>query len=154
MRQIDYDDKGAIRFAGVTAPGATVRFYIDGVPAGDAVADATGHWVLTPARAVAVGVHTLRLDQIGGQNGGQMGVAGVEARIELPFQRDPAPVVAAMDAPVVGRVVVQPGQSLWQLARSAYGEGTRFTVIYTANQGQIRDPNLIYPGQTFALPNQ
>ncbi len=152
MQQVDYDAAGAIRFAGVAASGAVIRFYIDGAVAGDAVADPTGKWAMTPPGAVAAGVHTLRLDQI--REGGQIGAGDVLARIELPFQRDPVPVVATADAPVISRVVVQPGQSLWQLARSAYGEGTRYTIIYTANQGQIRDPNLIYPGQAFALPNQ
>jgi len=49
-------------------------------------------------------------------------------------------------------VVVQPGQNLWRLARSAYGTGVRYTVIYLANRDQIRDPRLIYPGQAFAVP--
>ncbi|MFQ5535738.1 MAG: LysM peptidoglycan-binding domain-containing protein [Sphingomonadales bacterium] len=38
------------------------------------------------------------------------------------------------------------------MARRIYGAGMRYTVIYRANQGQIRDPDLIYPGQQFALP--
>ena len=49
-------------------------------------------------------------------------------------------------------MVVQPGASLWRIARSNYGKGTRFTVIYQANKEQIRDPDLIYPGQIFTLP--
>jgi nucleoid-associated protein YgaU len=27
-----------------------------------------------------------------------------------------------------------------------------FTLIYEANQDQIKDPDLIYPGQVFTLP--
>ena len=50
------------------------------------------------------------------------------------------------------RVMVQPGDSLWLLARQIYGEGIRYTVIHAANQSQIRDPNLIYPGQVFSMP--
>jgi nucleoid-associated protein YgaU len=49
-------------------------------------------------------------------------------------------------------VIVQPGNSLWRLARRTYGNGLMFTVIYEANKGQITDPNLIYPGQIFELP--
>ena len=49
-------------------------------------------------------------------------------------------------------MVVQPGQTLWRLARGAYGSGARYTVIYLANRDQIRDPGLIYPGQAFAVP--
>ncbi|MCK5276640.1 MAG: LysM peptidoglycan-binding domain-containing protein, partial [Alphaproteobacteria bacterium] len=49
-------------------------------------------------------------------------------------------------------VVVQPGNSLWRLARRTLGEGTRYTVIYQANRDRIRDPDLIYPGQVFEVP--
>ena len=34
-----------------------------------------------------------------------------------------------------------------------YGRGVHYTVIYEANKDQIRDPDLIYPGQIFAIPN-
>ena len=32
--------------------------------------------------------------------------------------------------------------------------GVLYTLIYTANAEQIRDPDLIYPGQVFQLPTQ
>ena len=51
-----------------------------------------------------------------------------------------------------GSIVVQPGHSLWRIARETYGRGIRYTVIYEANRAQIRDPDLIYPGQVFVLP--
>ena len=138
---VDYDDAGAIRFAGSGSPGATARVYIDDQPAGDAIADAAGRWTLQPAAGVTPGDHRLRLDQIG--PGGQ-----VVARIELPFTRAK---IAAEDV-ANGRVVVQPHQSLWRIARQAYGQGVHYTVIYEANRDQIRDPNLIFPGQVFAVP--
>jgi len=52
----------------------------------------------------------------------------------------------------VGEVRVQPGNSLWRIARRVYGRGTRYTVIYEANRKSIRDPDLIYPGQVFIVP--
>jgi nucleoid-associated protein YgaU len=45
-----------------------------------------------------------------------------------------------------------PGNSLWRLARRSYGRGIRYVEIYQANRSQIRDPNLIYPGQVLAVP--
>jgi nucleoid-associated protein YgaU len=50
-------------------------------------------------------------------------------------------------------VIVQPGNSLWRIARRVLGEGTHYVHIYQANQAQIRDPDLIYPGQVFELPS-
>jgi nucleoid-associated protein YgaU len=49
------------------------------------------------------------------------------------------------------RVVIR-GDNLWQISRTTYGHGIRYTVIYKANRDQIRDPDLIYPGQIFVLP--
>ena len=138
---VDYDDRGAIRFAGAAPPGAPVRVYVDNAAAGDAMADALGRWTLTPRDVVAAGVHRLRVDQL-------TAAGKVSARVELPFQRTAVPAVELAS----GRVVVQPGQNLWRLARRAYGTGVRYTVIYLANRDQIRDPRLIYPGQAFALP--
>ena len=70
------------------------------------------------------------------------------ARIEVPFQRDQLPEGSMAE----GRVVVQPGNNLWRLARAAYGRGVRYTVIYEANRDQIRNPRLIFPGQVFTVP--
>jgi hypothetical protein len=49
------------------------------------------------------------------------------------------------------RIVVQPGNNLWTIARIELGEGIRYTQIFEANAEQIRDPDLIYPGQVFRL---
>ena len=138
---VDYDDHGAIQFAGTAQPGTPVRVYVDNAAAGDAVADALGRWALTPQGIVAAGVHKLRVDQL-------TAAGKVAARVELPFQRTAVPAMELAS----GRVVVQPGQNLWRLARRAYGTGVRYTVIYLANRDQIRDPRLIYPGQAFAMP--
>lgn len=141
LQVVDYDNQGEVRFAGTATPGAPVRVYVNNAPVADTVAGADGRWQASPEAPVAPGVHQLRVDQL--TPGGQ-----VSARIEAPFQRvDISPEVLAG-----GRVVVQPGQNLWRIARAAYGRGVRYTVIYQANREQIRDPRLIYPGQVFAVP--
>lgn len=138
---VDYDEAGGMRFAGSAPPGSTLRVYVGREHAGDAVADPAGRWTLSPATPPSFGRHTLRVDQLA--------AAGtVAARIELPFQRDPVQEDMLAD----GRLVVQPGTNLWRIARRVYGRGTRYTVIYQANREQIRDPNRIYPGQLFSLP--
>ncbi|ODT79747.1 MAG: hypothetical protein ABS76_19460 [Pelagibacterium sp. SCN 64-44] len=52
-----------------------------------------------------------------------------------------------------GKAIIRRGDNLWTIARRVYGEGFKYTTIYQANTGQIRDPDLIYPGQVFDLPN-
>jgi nucleoid-associated protein YgaU len=63
-----------------------------------------------------------------------------------PLTAEPVRAVYEMN------MVVRPGSNLWRIARDTYGDGTRYTVIYGANRGQIGDPDLIYPGQIFTLP--
>ena len=50
--------------------------------------------------------------------------------------------------------LVSRGDNLWRISRHRLGHGTRYTEIYAANAGQIRDPKLVYPGQVFVLPHQ
>jgi nucleoid-associated protein YgaU len=52
-----------------------------------------------------------------------------------------------------GKAIIRRGDNLWTIARRVYGEGVKYTTIYDANTGQIRDPDRIYPGQVFSLPN-
>jgi nucleoid-associated protein YgaU len=54
--------------------------------------------------------------------------------------------------PKIATTTVSRGDSLWRLSRHTYGVGTRYAVIYNANREQIRNPNLIHPGQIFVLP--
>ncbi|MBM7850394.1 nucleoid-associated protein YgaU [Methylopila capsulata] len=87
------------------------------------------------------------------------GAAAGAAASDAPRTAAATPAPAASDAanPVVGAigaVKVERGDSLWRISRSNYGAGARYTVIYQANDGQIRNPNLIYPGQVFVLPNE
>jgi len=144
---VDYDEAGGIRFAGSAPAGQPMRLYIDQLHAGDAASDAAGRWTFTPATAPSPGQHMLRVDQVGPQG-------RVVARVEVPFLRDAAatPAALASAAPGTDRIVVQPGHSLWRIARTTYGRGIRYTVIHKANSDQIRDPGRIYPGQIFTLP--
>lgn len=138
---VDYDERGAIRFAGTALPNVLVRLYVDDVAIGEVQADATGRWNLTPFSMVVEGPHRLRLDQVT-----RSGFVG--SRIELRFQRSAS---ATQDVPE-NPVVVQPQQNLWRIAHRIYGHGVRYTEIYQANRNQIRDPNLIFPGQILSMP--
>ena len=53
----------------------------------------------------------------------------------------------------ISTATVAPGDSLWRISRKAFGRGIRYLLIYAANASQIRDPNLIYPGQVFVVPH-
>ena len=139
--KIDYDEAGRTTLSGVAAPDSTVRIYLDNNLVGTTQADGDGVWSLTLDREIPTGNYTLRVDQVHPDG-------TVLARSELPFVRS-EPVT---DLPPGRVAIIQPGDHLWKIARQRYGSGFQFTLIYEANQDQIRDPDLIYPGQVFTLP--
>jgi len=139
--KIDYDETGRTTLSGVAAPNSTVRIYLDNKLVGTTQADGDGAWSLTLEREIPVGSYTLRVDQVHPDG-------TVLARSELPFVRG-EPV---LDLPPGRIAIIQPGDHLWKIARQRYGSGFQFTLIYEANKDQIRDPDLIYPGQIFTLP--
>lgn len=55
---------------------------------------------------------------------------------------------------VSGKAIIRKGDNLWTIARRVYGSGVKYTTIYEANANNISNPNLIFPGQVFDLPDQ
>ncbi|UWU77344.1 LysM peptidoglycan-binding domain-containing protein [Bradyrhizobium huanghuaihaiense] len=66
----------------------------------------------------------------------------------------PADALSTAPTEAGGSRVISRGDSLWALSRLAYGDGARYAVIFRANRDKIHNPNLIYPGQTFVLPQK
>jgi hypothetical protein len=137
---VEYDAKGEVVVGGQAKPGARIRIYLGGALLGTATADETGRWTTKPTHAIDPGTYTLRADEVAPDG-------RVIARVSVPFRR--AVVTAGGPGDLV---TVQPGDNLWNIARQTYGSGPRYAVIYAANQTDIRDPDLIYPGQVFRLP--
>ncbi|BCG81339.1 LysM peptidoglycan-binding domain-containing protein [Mesorhizobium sp. 113-3-3] len=83
-----------------------------------------------------------------------------------PATEAPAVVAAATppgDVPEVvapklehadGAVIIRRNDTLWRISRRVYGHGVRYSTIYLANQDQIRDPDRIWPGQVFKVPQK
>jgi nucleoid-associated protein YgaU len=140
MDALEYDDQGRAVLSGRATPGATVQIYAGNQPLATATADAAGEWSTTSTRVVGPGRVELRVDQL-----------GKDARV---VQRIVVPLAQAATAELIPgqSYTVQPGNNLWQISRRAYGVGTRYLIIYSANLSQIRDPERIYPGQVFRVP--
>ena len=140
---VDYDDKGGVAISGRGTPNSMVRIYLDGRFIGSAEVGADSRWTFQPRIPIAPGTYALRADQSGPDD-------KVTARAEIPFSR----AEIGPDLVPGSFVVVQPGNSLWRLARRTYGHGTTYTLIFEANKDHIRDPDLIFPGQIFQLPKR
>ena len=139
---VDYGADGRVNIGGHAPPNSRIQVYLDNILIGHSLSNAEGRWGLTPDQPVRPGRYTLRADHVSGDG-------SVSARAEIPFQM--ADQIAS-SLPAGQNIVVQPGASLWRIARRTYGDGVRFSLIYEANQTQIRDPDLIYPGQIFTVP--
>jgi len=141
LETIDYDETGAVIFSGRAETGTTIRVFANSALVGETQVGNDGRWDLQAGALLAPGVYDLQVDQVNADG-------LVTAVIALPFER------VAPEALNLGpdSVVVQPGNSLWRLARRLYGQGVQYTVIYEANRDQIRDPDLIYPGQVLEAP--
>lgn len=137
---LDYDERGQTTITGQATPGTTVRAYLDDQPVAEGKAGNDGRWRLAPTDPLQAGEHRLRVDRLA-QDGKPV------ARLEMKFQRQ-----EAAPGDTARRLHIVRGDNLWNIARAHYGEGFRYTTIFDANKEQIRDPNLIYPGQIFSLP--
>jgi nucleoid-associated protein YgaU len=152
---IGYSAEGEVTLAG-QAPqddAANVRIYLNNEPIVDAPVAADNQFEIELPE-VDAGIYTLRVDQIDDDG-------AVVSRFETPFKReDPetlaelAPRLSTKSTDVAAAVItVQPGFTLWGIASERYGDGLEYVKVFEANQTQIRNPDLIYPGQVFDLPN-
>ncbi len=152
---ISYSDSGAVLLAGRGRPDALVRAYVNNQIKAELPVAEDGRWGGALGE-VEPGIYTLRLDEVDVASG------SVLSRLETPFKREAPEVLqppaqepgAAPDQPVplVRAVTVQKGDTLWAISQQRYGSGFLYVRVFEANQDAIRDPDLIYPGQVFNLP--
>ncbi|SHG42102.1 LysM peptidoglycan-binding domain-containing protein [Cognatishimia maritima] len=145
---ITYSETGEVQMSGRAAGAGFVRIYLDnGARAQTRIAPDFTWWA--ELSDVAPGVYTLRADHLSTEG-------TVISRVESPFKREaPAELAAAASAVEdrgIVQVTVQPGNTLWAIARENYGDGIQYVKVFEANRDRIRDPDLIYPGQVFTVP--
>lgn len=181
VESVDTAPGGKLLVRGRAPPGAEVRLYLNNSFIASAKAAADGHLAFTINSGVKPGNYRVRLDEVASNSGAvksraevpfdvpeaALTTASIAARAASRPQTPsaaPQPEVAtagttsnqtspsAVIVPSIATTTVVGGDSLWRISRATYGEGARYAVIYNANRKQIRDPNLIYPGQIFVLP--
>jgi nucleoid-associated protein YgaU len=147
---ISYDEAGEVSLTGRGKPSQIVRIYLNNMPISTAAMDATGQWS-TALSEIDAGIYTLRVDELDK-------TGNVVSRLETPFKRerreDLAAYLTSVDEPArINVVTVQPGNTLWAIARKRYGRGILYVRVFEENKDKIRNPDLIYPGQVFSLPD-
>ncbi|MEE1543861.1 MAG: LysM peptidoglycan-binding domain-containing protein, partial [Alphaproteobacteria bacterium] len=141
LDSVTYDEVGNFAISGRALPKNKIAAYLDKQDVGSTHATSAGDWTIVPEETVKHGLYTLRVDQL--NDGGV-----IVSRIQTPFTMADVTEIDIAE----GLVVVQPGNSLWRIARRIYGRGVQHTIIYQANRDQINEPSLIYPGQIFLVP--
>jgi nucleoid-associated protein YgaU len=135
---VDYDANGHAIFSGAAPAGAQINLSLNGKEVGRAMSGKDGMWRFVARVPDNNGTLTLSATGADGT---------VLPPVNAPFALETLPTALAS-----GHVIITRGQNLWLLARHVYGRGTLYTLIYSANSSKIHDPNLIFPGQGFALP--
>ncbi|MEM7544746.1 MAG: LysM peptidoglycan-binding domain-containing protein [Pseudomonadota bacterium] len=140
---ITYDPTGRVVFSGRADPEVAIRLYLNRRLISEVTARDDGSWQAVADEIVDPGLYDLRVDQIGDDG-------RVVSRLSTPFQRE------AITQGDLGkdRLTVQAGDNLWRIAERRYGQGDRYTLIFGANRNAITDPDLIFPGQIFTLPDE
>lgn len=183
VEAVETERGGKFYVSGKANPGAALRLYLNDSFVTSVTAGADGRFAVTINEGVAPGNYRVRVDETSGSGAVRARAevpftapdttASVSAQAATSSRPDTAaskqPQLAAADGtvlpgsssspsavvvPKITTTTVSRGDSLWRLSQNSYGAGTRYAVIYKANKEQIRNPNLIYPGQVFVLPAQ
>lgn len=146
--------------------GSSVVVNANDIMLGTSAISPEGRFLVQSQKPLAVGDYIIRADLVDG-------TGRVIATARVPFRREAGENVSAIasetsgqnggaadastSAPlqkVEGSVIIRKGDNLWTISKRTYGKGTRYTTIYLANRDQIRNPDLILPGQVFVMPQQ
>ena len=140
LDRIKYSENGTAILFGRARNEMNVLVYLDNNFQTKTTPGLDGGWKVDLG-IVEPGIYKLRIDET--TNNGD-----VIFRIETPFKQEAKDL---LDKMFTKAITVQPGNSLWRIARRIYGRGIMYIDIYKKNDHLIKDPNLIYPGQVFSL---
>ena len=140
LDRIKYSDNGTAILYGRARTDMNVMVYLNNEFKMKTIPGKDGSWDVDLG-IISPGIYKLRIDEttINGD---------VKFRIETPFKQETKEL---LDKMFTKAITVQPGNSLWRIARRIYGKGIMYLDIYNKNSHLIKDPDLIYPGQIFSL---
>ena len=180
VETVEIERGGKFHVSGQARPGAGLRLYLNDSFITSVTAGTEGRFAVTINEGVAPGNYRVRVDEASGSGTvrarAEVPFTAPDITASVPVQASASkrpeaanaqlPQLAAAGTaivpdsassstvvvPKVTTTTVSRGDSLWRLSQLSYGAGTRYAVIYKANKEQIRNPNLIYPGQILVLP--
>jgi nucleoid-associated protein YgaU len=145
---ITYTLEGEVAISGRGRSDRQVQILLNNRPIQLGEIGPEGQWSLE-LPDVDPGTYTLTVAQLSPEG-------EIESRVDTPFLREDPARVAASPMRVnegVSVITVQPGFTLWGIAEANFGDGIAYVQIFQENRENIRDPDLIFPGQIFQLPD-
>ena len=177
VEAVEVDAGGKFHVSGQARPNTPVRLYLNEALVASVTSGDDGRFAITINEGVRPGSYRVRLDEMEAKSGkvsaraevpfnvpdkvATGSVADTSKRAESGGGPQlaaagnatvPGGSSSAVVVPKIATTTVSKGDSLWRLSQINLGAGTRYAVIYKANKEQIRNPNLIYPGQIFVMP--
>ena len=184
IEAVEMEPSGKFHVSGRARPGSDVRLYLNDSLIASVTAGPDERFAVTINEGISPGSYRVRLDELASNSGTVRARAevpfnvpntAVTASVQAIAPKRPDMVApqhtqlaaatpiaippdngspSAVVVPKIATTTVSRGDSLWRISRLTYGVGTRFAVVYKANREQIRNPNMIYPGQVFVLPRR
>jgi nucleoid-associated protein YgaU len=140
---VDYAPDGKLIFSGRTLPDQEIRFVMSNKLLGRSVSDETGEWRF--------------VSNVVDLSNNNMTIITIIQNQEISLQFDQLDLNKSLDLQNLStsskEFVVEPGNSLWRIARKTMGGGIYYTEIYKNNLKNIKNPDKIFPGQVFNIPN-
>ena len=135
----EYLDEDSLMLTGRTKPNAKVKLYFSDNFIKDSTSDNRGVWKVELKNFEFTNNNLIVTTEIEGQK--------IKLKTKI-FEKkiDPNFIFEK-------EVIVKNGNSLWRIARKTLGGGVYYSEIYKSNMKEIENPDLIFPGQVFNIPN-
>ena len=138
---IYFDEYGYVTINGSALSGNNIKIKVDQISTMDVLIDINNIWTYTSKNILSFGQHMLNVKLVN-KNG------KIIDEQYLPFLRVKIPEGLLPD----DYVIIKPGDMLWTISYRIYGNPWKYVEIYDENKDQITNPDLIFPGQIFTLP--
>jgi nucleoid-associated protein YgaU len=132
-------DNNSLTLTGRTKPNSNVSLFFSNNFVEDSLSDKNGNWKMELKNFKLIDNDLMITTEIEGQKI-KLKTKIFDKKIDPNFIREK-------------EITVKDGNSLWRIARKTLGGGIYYSEIYKNNINEIKNPDLIFPGQVFNIPN-